>query len=259
MPYEHNRKSGYYGNPTIAHRTPPLSNFSQNRIFLSIAGGLDLLVVDLHAIIQVQLNAAQGEVADHLVIFPALLELFLELFLPFGGSSHFTGVCAVVDHVLHTANLGLIDPLHLVEVVHSKIADGVRRVAVEINQSLEAVLLAAVEQPVDRALLINFAVVFEKILEEIITDNLTAAVSSAADGFGNEVQIFFQRIFPINRFQPAAQAGDNIVPQILFIRNGQNAVCVREEGLVFALIPVPTGIGQTLHVQRIAAKHTATA
>ena len=170
MPYEHNRKSGYYGNPTIAHRTPPLSNFSQNRIFLSIAGGLDLLVVDLHAIVQIQLNAAQGEVADHLVIFPALLELFLELFLPLGSGSHFTGVGAVVDHVLHTANLGLVDPLHLVEVVHTEVSNGVRRVAVEINQRLKAILLTAVEQPVNRPLLVNLAVILEEVLEEIITD-----------------------------------------------------------------------------------------
>ena len=150
---------------------------------------------------------------DHFIVIPALLELFLELFLPFGGGSHFTGVGAVVDHVLHTANLRLIDPLHLVEVVHTEVADGVRRVAMEVDQRLEAILLAAVEQPVDRPLLVNLAVILEEVLEEIITDDLPAAVSSAAEGFGNEVQIFFQRIFSINNFQPAAQAGNNIVPR----------------------------------------------
>ena len=127
----------------------------------------------------------------------------------------------------------------------------------EIYQSLEAVLLAAVKQPVNRPLLVNLAVILEEVLEEIITDDLSAAVSSAAEGFSNEVQIFLQRIFSINHFQPAAQAGDNIVPQILFVGDGQDAVHIREEGLVFALIPVPTGIGQTFHIQRITAKHTA--
>ena len=99
--------------------------------------------------------------------------------------------------------------------------------------------------------------ILEEVLEEIITNNLPAAVSSAAEGFSNEVQIFFQRIFSINNFQPAAQAGDNIVSQILFVGDGQNAVFVREESLVFALVPIPTGVGQAFSIQRITAKHTA--
>ena len=60
---------------------------------------------------------------------------------------------------------------------------------------------------------------------------------------------FFQRIFSINNFQPAARAGNNIVPQILFIRNGNDAIHIREEGFVFTLIPVLTGVGQSLAVQ----------
>ena len=127
---------------------------------------MDFFVVDLHAIVQVQLDAAQGEVGDHLVVVAALFELLLELFLALGGSGNLTGVGAVVNHVLHPVDFGLIDALHLVEIVHTEIADGVRRVAVEIDQRLEAVLLAAVEQPVNRALLVGLAVVFEKILEE---------------------------------------------------------------------------------------------
>ena len=86
---------------------------------------------------------------DHLVVVAALFELLLELFLPLGGSRHLACVGAVVDHILHPVDFGLIDALHLVEIVHAEIADGVRRVAVEIDQRLEAVLLAAVKQPVD--------------------------------------------------------------------------------------------------------------
>ena len=65
--------------------------FRQNGVFLAVAGGLDFFVVDLHAIIQVQLDAAQGKVGDHLVIVAALFELLLELFLPLGGSGNLTG------------------------------------------------------------------------------------------------------------------------------------------------------------------------
>ena len=83
--------------------------------------------------------------ADHLVVLPALLELLLELFLPLSGNGYLAAIRAVVNHVLHTANFGLVDPLHLMEVVHAEVADGVRRVAVEVDKCLEAILFATVE------------------------------------------------------------------------------------------------------------------
>lgn len=170
---------------------------------------------------------------DHLVVVAALFELLLELFLPLGGSRHLAGVGAVVDHVLHPVDFGLVDSLHLVEVVHAEIADGVRRIAVEINQRLEAVLLAAVKQPVNRALLVGLAVVFEKILEEVVSDNLAAAVALAAQRISDKVQIFFQRVRSIGGFQPAAQAGDDVIFQILFVGDREDAVVVGVEGAFF--------------------------
>ena len=135
------------------------------------------------------------------------------------------------------------------EVVHAEVADGVRRVAVEVDQRLEAVLLAAVKQPVDRALLVGLAVVFEEILEEVVSDDLPAAVALAAQRPGDEVQIFFQRVRAVGGFQPIAQAGDNIVFHVLFISDGQDAVPIRQEGFVLICIPVPTGIGQPVYIQ----------
>ena len=72
----------------------------------------------------------------------------------------------------------------------------------EVDQRLEAVLLAAVKQPVNRALLVGLTVVFEEILEEAAADDLPAAASLAAQCPGDEVQIFFQRVCAIDGFQP---------------------------------------------------------
>ena len=138
--------------------------------------------------------------ADFLVILPALLELLLQLLLTLGGDGHLAGVLAVVDHILHPLDFALIDPLHLVEIVNPHVADGVRRVAVEIDQRLEAVLLAAVEQPVDGALLVNFAVVGKKVLQEIIADDLPAGIASAAQGLGDEFQVLLQRVRAVDFF-----------------------------------------------------------
>ena len=112
------------------------------------------------------------------------------------------------------------------EIVHPKVADGVRRVAVEVDQRLEAVLLAAVEQPINRALLVSLAVVLKEVLEEVAADDLPATVAFAAQRPGDEVQIFFQRVRTVGGFQPVAQAGNDVVLQILFVGDGQNAVPV---------------------------------
>ena len=69
--------------------------------------------------------------------------------------------------------------------------------------------------------------VFEEVLEEIAADDLPAAARLAAQRPGDEVQIFFQRVRAIDGFQPVTQAGDNIVFQILFVGDGDNAICIR--------------------------------
>ena len=43
----------------------------------------------------------------------------------------------------------------------------------EVDQSLETVLLSAVEQPVDGTLLIDLTVVGKEVLQEIVADDLT--------------------------------------------------------------------------------------
>ena len=124
---------------------------------------------------------------DHLVVVTALLKLLLKLFFPLGGSGNLAGVGTVVDHVLHTADFRLVNTLHLVEIIHADIADGVRRVAMKIDQRLKAVLLAAVKQPVNRAFLIGFAVILEKVLKEVVADAFPAAVSLTTQRIRDEV------------------------------------------------------------------------
>ena len=101
---------------------------------------------------------------------------------------------------MHPLDFALIDPLHLVEIVDLYIADGVRRVVLEVDQRLEAVLPAAVEQPVDGAFLVDLAVVGEEVLQEIIADDLPAGAASAAQGLGDEFQVLLQRVRAVDFF-----------------------------------------------------------
>ena len=117
-----------------------------------------------------------------LIVLLTFLDLFLELFLTLGGLGHFAAIAAVVDDILHTGNLALIHTLHAMQVVDTQVADGVLIIAMHIDEGFEAVLLAAVEEPVDRPLAgtgdrIGAAMVFEEVIEEIVADDLTAGVA----------------------------------------------------------------------------------
>ena len=61
--------------------------------------------------------------------------------------------------------------------------------------------------------------------------------SIAAQRFGDEVQIFFQRVRAVDCFQPIAQAGDNIVFQILFVGDGDNTISIRLIGKRSCIFP----------------------
>ena len=148
------------------------------------------------------------------------------------------------------------------QVVDAQVSDGIRRVAVQVDQCLEAVLLAAVKQPVDRTLAgtsdrVCLAVILEEVVQEVIADDLPAGTALIAKGFCDIVEVCFQRIGTEHHFQPCAQARYDIIVQIFFIGDGNNIVGIRNIALVFTAIPLAACIGQSLHVQRVAAKHTA--
>ena len=89
--------------------------------------------------------------ADLLIVFPAFLQLLGKFILALGGCCHLTGILAVIHHILHPVDFGLIHTLHLVQVVDTQLPM-CQAYNVQVNQCLEAVLLATVKQPVDRTL-----------------------------------------------------------------------------------------------------------
>ena len=99
--------------------------------------------------------------------------------------------------------------------------------------------------------------ILEEIVQEVVTNNLPAGAALIAKGFCDVIKVFFQRISTVNRFQPRAQARYNIIVQIFFIGDRDNIVSIRNIALVFAAIPLAACIGQSFHIQRVAAKHAA--
>ena len=86
---------------------------------------------------------------------------------------------------------GAVTGLQLMDVVRADAGDGVRLVAVHVDQALEAVLLAAVEEPVDRSLLVDLQMVRIEIVEEVVSDDL-AGRALAAQCVGDIFQILKQ-------------------------------------------------------------------
>ena len=195
------------------------------------------------------------------IVLLALFQLLLQLLPALGGLRHFTGNLAVVDDVLHPGDLVVVDTLHAVQVVNAQVANGVLVIAVHVNQRLETVLLAAVKEPVNRALAgsgdgIGLAMILEEVIQEIIANDLSAGVALVAKRLGNEVQIGLQRVLAIDLFQPCTEQADNIIWEVFFIRNGENVVLIRDKAAVFAAVSFTACVGKAIHIQRIATKHT---
>ena len=143
----------------------------------------------------------------------------------------------MIHHILHPVDLGFIYALHFVQVVDTQVTDGIRRIAMQVNQCLETVLFAAVKQPVDRTLArtsdrVSLAVILEEIVQEVVADDLPAGAALIAKGFCDIVEVCFQRISTVNCFQPCTQARYDIIVQIFFIGDGDNIVGIWEEHFI---------------------------
>ena len=79
-------------------------------------------------------------------------------------------------------------------------SDGGLLPAMHIDQSLEGVLLAGAEQPVNRAFLINFAVVGIETVEQVVPDGFPWGCTLCAEGIGDELEVLLQRVFALDDF-----------------------------------------------------------
>lgn len=142
----------------------------------------------LDAVVEVDFLAQVGVVVDLLLVGVDLVELVLqalELFLVLvlvglRGSR--------VDALLVGLDARLVELLLLVDVARAHARHRVAVVAVDVDERLEAVLPACVEEPVDRPLLVGLAVVFVEVVEEVAADVLQGA-ALAAERIRDELQV----------------------------------------------------------------------
>ena len=120
-------------------------------------------VVMFYTVVKVNGDHLVGEVVDLFLVGVQLGGLILaacQLLVQPGAFHRGSGgkaVCQVLDG-------GAVAALQFMYIVGADAGDGVRAVAVQVDQALEAVFLAGIEQPVNRALLVDFAVVGVEIV-----------------------------------------------------------------------------------------------
>ena len=128
-------------------------------------------------------------------------------------------------------------------------------ITVHIDQSLKAVFLTTVKQPVNRAFLINLAMVRIEITQEIIPNHILR-LTFATQSVGNKLQVFIQRICTVNGFHKRYKQTDNIILKIFVITNRDNVILIRRERRIFTGIPFATSISKSIHIQRVTTEHT---
>ena len=145
-------------------------------------------------------------------------------------------------------------------IIGTDTGNGVLLIAVNINQSLKAVLFAAVKQPVNRAFsrtcnLISITMILKKFIYEIITNHILR-LTFAAQCICNKFQVFVQCICTVNGFHKLHEQTDNIILEVFIIANRDNVILIRSKRSILVSIPFATCISKTIHIQRVTTKHT---
>ena len=77
------------------------------------------------------------------------------------------------------------------QVFHAQVANSISVPAVHINQRFEAILLAAVEEPIDGEFLVDLDVILDEVVQEVVANDFTAGVAFIAESFSHEIEVFF--------------------------------------------------------------------
>ena len=169
----------------------------------------------LHAVIKIDLDVLVGKVVNLFLVLLQLCRLILELLLLF-GQLHALGCAGTVNGVTELGKLSAVISLLFMHIVGTQTSEKVSLVAVHIAQRLETVLLTAVKEPVDWALLIGFQVVSVEVIQEVAADHL-AGRTLAAERVGNKLEVFFQCIITIDLADKLHETSGNVIVKILVI------------------------------------------
>ncbi len=210
----------------------------------------------LHAVIEVDFLAEVGVVVDFFFIEVDFVELLPELFQVTLEFVLVGLTCGSVYAVLGGFDAGLVEFLLFVDIAGTHTGNGILVVAVDINQCLEAVLLPCVKEPIDRPLLVAFAMVDVEVIEEVATDSLQRG-AFALQSIIDELQVLPLVFLPKGGLEPDAETLHHIVLEVFIVTDGNDGIFVRLEGFIFGMVELATGHDKPRLIKRVTAKHAS--
>src|SRR5699024_10322221 len=169
---------------------------------------LEYRIIVFHAIVQIDANHLIRKVVDLFFINTNFFRLRLQL-IQFFVQFHTLPGSSIGNTFFQISHRRAVTALLFMDIVRAYAGNGIRLIAVHINQSFETILLPTVKQPVNRAFLINLAMVFVKIIQEIVPNHILR-LTFASQGIGNEFQIFIQSVLSIDSLYKFYETADNI-------------------------------------------------
>ena len=129
------------------------------------------------------------------------------------------------------------------DVIRADAGNRVWLIAVHVDEALEAVLLAGIEEPVNRALLVDFQVVGVEVVQEVAADDLPGRATAATGAprtkrVGDEAQVFLQGLLAKDGLHELHKAAHDIVVEVLVVADGQDAVRIRVTGIIESANPI---------------------
>lgn len=178
-------------------------------------------------------------------------ELLLLLF-----ELHAVGGRSALHLLAEHGKLCAVALLQLVNVTCADGGNGGFLPAVHIHQRLECVLFAGAEKPVDRALLIDLAVVGVKARQQIIANDLTGR-TLAAQCAGYKFQVLLQRVLAVDLRHKIHDQPGEVIGEIIVIADRQNVVLHGDDRLILAVVPLAACVGKPLDIEGIPPEQAA--
>ena len=95
-----------------------------------------------------------------------------------------------------------------------------------------------------------------EVAQEVIPNHILR-LTFATQSVGNKLQVFIQSICTVNGFHELYKQTNHIILEVFIVANRDNVILIRSKRSILAGIPFATCIGKTVHIQRVATKHTA--
>ena len=97
--------------------------------------------------------------------------------------------------------------------------------------------------------------IFIKIIQKIVPNHIFW-LTFTFQCIGNKFQVLIQRVCTVNNFYELHEQTNNIILKVFIVTDWDNVILICRKRSILIGIPFATCISKTIHIQRVATKHT---